>query len=198
MQQYLVWKPLHHPGVEHLRLNIDAHGVHASSQLMQSLRGHSIAASYGLKCDPHWQFQRLWMKVDASGQRSLDLQRDGGGNWTHNGRPRPDLAACQDVMLSASPFTHTPALRRCALRKGQRQVLQVAYVDLLTLDVEARSQAYQCLGLHAGTHRYLSEPQDHASSELTLDPEALLMQVSDQYLRLSARQLDPTKPQPTA
>ncbi|MCY1551559.1 putative glycolipid-binding protein [compost metagenome] len=92
-------------------------------------------------------------------------------------------------MLSASPFTHTPALQRCALEIGQSERLQVAYVDLLTLRVEARSQRYQCLRKHGGETLYRSEAEGKKSSELTVDEHALLMQASNQYLRLSSRNL---------
>lgn len=188
MQQTLVWKPWHNPGVENLRLNIDENGIQASSHLIQSLQGHSIAASYILNCDPRWRFRRLWLKVDNHGQRSLDLKRDIRGNWFHNGEPRPDLLECQHVMLSASPFTHTPPLQRCALETGQSEQLQVAYVDMLTLQVEARSQRYQRLRQEGAATLYRSEPQGRKPCELTVDRHALL-QASTQYLRLSAREL---------
>lgn len=67
MQQTLVWKPRHTPGVETLRLSQDANGIHATSHLMQVIRGNSIAASYMIDCDPRWRFRRLWLKVDNQG-----------------------------------------------------------------------------------------------------------------------------------
>ena len=105
MQQTLVWKPRHTPGVETLRLSLDANGIHATSHLMQVIRGNSIAASYMIDCDPRWRFRRLWLKVDNQGPRKLCLQRDLRGHWLLNGEPRHDLQHCQHIMLSASPFT---------------------------------------------------------------------------------------------
>jgi hypothetical protein len=189
MQQTLVWKPWHNPGVENLRLNIDENGIQATSHLMQSLRGHSIAATYVLNCDPRWRFRRLWLKVDNHGQRRIDLKRDIRGNWFHNGEPRPDLHDCQQVMLSDSPFTHTPALQRCALESGQSEQLQVAYVDLLTLKVEARGQRYQHLRQEGDTTLYRSDPEGLQSCELAVDEHALLVKASDQFLRMSSRDL---------
>jgi hypothetical protein len=189
MQQTLVWKPWHNPGVENLRLNIDEHGINATSHLMQSLRGNSIVASYVLNCDPRWRFRRLWLKVDNHGQRSLNLKRDLRGNWLLNGELRPDLSECQQVMLSDSPFTHTPALQRCALETGQSESLHVAYIDLLTLTVEPRRQRYQRLREENGRTLYRSESHCGKSSELTVDEHALLVKASDQFLRLSSRDL---------
>ncbi|PTS86734.1 hypothetical protein DBR00_01430 [Pseudomonas sp. HMWF032] len=189
MQQTLVWKPWYNPGVENLRLNIDEHGINATSHLMQSLRGNSIAATYVINCDPRWRFRHLWLKVDNHGQRSLNLRRDIRGNWFHNGEPRPDLSECQQIMLSDSPFTHTPALQRCALETGQSESLQVAYIDLLTLKVEARSQRYQRLREEGGRTLYRCEAQGSKSQELTVDEHALLVKASDQFLRLSSRDL---------
>ncbi|MFP6850251.1 MAG: putative glycolipid-binding domain-containing protein [Pseudomonas sp.] len=189
MQQTLVWKPWHNPGVENLRLNIDEHGINATSHLMQSLRGNSIVASYVINCDTRWRFRRLWLKVDNHGQRSINLKRDIRGNWFHNGEPRPDLSECQQIMLSDSPFTHTPTLQRCALETGQSESLQVAYIDLLTLKVEARSQRYQHLREEAGKTLYRYESPGIESSELTVDEHALLVKASNQFLRLSSKDL---------
>lgn len=138
MQQTLVWKPWHNPGVENLRLNIDAHGINAT---------------YALNCEL-----------------------------------RPDLNECQQVMLSQSPFTHTPALQRCALETGQSKLLQVAY-DLLTLKVEAHSQRYQRLREQGGRPLYRSEAQGKKSNELTVNEHALLVKASEQFLRMSSRDL---------
>lgn len=189
MQQSLVWKPWSNPGVEHLSLDIDSHGINASSHLMQSIRGSSIAATYVLKCDVRWRFRSLWLKVDNHGQRSLDLRRDIRGLWFLNGELREDLGHCQQVMLSASPYTHTPALQRCALEIGESEQLEVAYVDQLSLRVEARSQRYQCLSHSEGQTLYRSEAEGHAASELLVDQDALLMRSSAQYLRISSRTL---------
>lgn len=191
MQQTLVWKPWAHPGVENLRLQMDSNGIHASSHLMLSRNGHSLAATYVLDYDPRWRFRRLWLKVDDLGQKSLTLYRDIRGNWYHNGEPRPDLAHCQHVVLSASPFTHTPVLERCALETGQSEQLQVAYIDLLTLKVEPRTQHYLCLSQQANQSSYRYETPGTPASELTLDQHGLLMQASEQYVRLSARTLAP-------
>lgn len=52
MQHNVVWKPWHTPGVENLRLDSDSNGINASSHLLQNLKGHSMAATYVLNCDP--------------------------------------------------------------------------------------------------------------------------------------------------
>lgn len=189
MQQTLTWKPWHNPGVENLRLNIDDSGIGVSSHLLQSLGGQSIAARYVLNCDPHWHFRRLWLQVDSHGPRSLRLHRDIQGRWFHNGRPRPDLRHCQHVMFSTSPFTHTPVLQRCALQVGQSERLQVAHVDMLSLEVEARGQHYECLRQHGGETLYRSAAEGARSSELITDEHALLITAADQFLRLSSRNL---------
>ncbi|MBM7060107.1 putative glycolipid-binding domain-containing protein [Pseudomonas sp. UL073] len=189
MQQHLTWKPWSNPGVENLRLKHDAGGIHASSHLIQNLRGHSIAATYVLNCDPRWRFRRLWLQVDNHGQRSLILERDIRGRWLLNGEPRNDLGDCQQVMLSASPFTHTPALQRCALETGQSAALQVAWIDMLSLKVEARQQRYLCLRQQSDHTLYRCEAEGKPPRELTVDPDALLIDAREQYQRMSVRTL---------
>ena len=189
MQQTLVWKPRYTPGVETLRLSQDDSGIHATSHLMQVIKGNSIVANYLIDCDARWRFRRLWLKVDNHGQRSLCLQRDLRGNWVLNGELRPELQQCQHVMLSASPFTHTPVLQRSALETGQSDEMQVAYVDLLELKVEPRRQRYQCLRQRPGESLYRSQVEDHASEELSMDDQALLLKANERFLRLSQREL---------
>src|SRR5690606_5758850 len=189
MQQTLVWKPRHTPGVETLVLSQDANGIHATSHLMQVIRGNSIVANYLIDCDERWRFRRLWLKVDNQGQRSLSLQRDLRGNWLLNGELRPELQNCQHVMLSASPFTHTPLLQRSALETGQSDEMQIALIDLLNFKVEPRRQRYQCLRRRPGENLYRSQAQGHAQEDLSVDDQALLLNANEQYLRLSQREL---------
>ena len=189
MQQTLVWKPSHTPGLETLRLSKDANGIHATSHLMQVIKGNSIAANYLIDCDTRWRFRRLWLNVDNQGQRKLCLQLDLRGNWLLNGEPRPDLQHCQHVMLSASPFTHTPLLQRCALETGQSDEVTVAYVDMLSLRVEPRLQRYHCLRRRPGESRYRSQVEGHTHEELSVDDHALLLRTNEQYLRLNLDQL---------
>ncbi|HSC84518.1 MAG TPA: putative glycolipid-binding domain-containing protein [Pseudomonas sp.] len=189
MQQSLVWKPWDNPGVEHLNLDIDSNGINASSHLLQSIRGNSIAATYVLKYDERWRFRRLWLKVDNLGQRSLELRRDPRGHWFLNGQQRDDLRDCQQVMLSASPFTHTPVLQRCALEVGQSEQFSVAHIDLLSLRIEPRQQHYHCLSQNDRQAVYQYEAEGHPGCELSVDQFALLQQASEQFVRVSQRTL---------
>ncbi|AVO51833.1 putative glycolipid-binding domain-containing protein [Ectopseudomonas mendocina] len=189
MQQTLVWKPWYTAGVETLRLSQDANGIHATSHLMQVIKGNSIVANYLIDCDTRWRFRRLWLKVDNHGQRSLCLHRDLRGNWLLDGQPRPDLLDCQHVMLSASPFTHTPPLQRSALETGQSDEMQVAYIDMLSLKIEPRQQRYQCLRRRPGETLYRSQAEGSPQTELCVDDQALLLKANEHYLRLSQRDL---------
>lgn len=189
MQQNLVWKPWDGHGVEHLGLASAGDGISASSHLIQSTRGNSIAAAYLLKYDERWRFRRLWLKADNHGQRSLELSRDIRGRWHLGDQLREDLGECQQVMLSASPFPHTPLLQRSPLAVGDSERFYVAHVDLLSLRVEARQQRYQCLHRQASHAVYLCEAEGHAPCELTLDASGLLVQAIGQFVRVSQRTL---------
>lgn len=187
MQQNLVWKPWTAPGVEHLGLTLSADGIVASSHLLRSIRGDSIAAAYLLRYDARWRLRSLWLKVDNHGPRSLQLRRDMHGRWWQGNAPRDDLAECQQVVLSASPFTHTPLLQRSALAVGDSERLCVAYVDLHSLRIEPRWQRYQCLQRQASHAVYLYEAEGHPPCELTLDADGLLVQAIGQFIRTERR-----------
>ncbi|MFC5699128.1 putative glycolipid-binding domain-containing protein [Pseudomonas sp. GCM10022186] len=74
-----------------------------------------------LDSDPRWRFRHLWLKVENHGQSSLRLDRDIRGRWLLNGQHRRGLDT------------------------GQREQLQIAYIDLPSLRVEARQSRYHCL-----------------------------------------------------
>ncbi|MGP0174937.1 putative glycolipid-binding domain-containing protein [Pseudomonas sp. NCHU5208] len=189
MQQTLVWKPWHTPGVESLRLTHDDKGIHAASHLMQVIRGESIAASYLIDCNPQWQFRRLWLKVENHGQRRLCLRRDEQGNWLVDGVARPDLQGCQHIMLSASPFTHTPILQCCDLQAGQSQDMQVVYIDLPSLQIQVRQQRYECLSMSPEESFYHSQTEGCLGEELEVDGQTLLLNANERYMCLSQREL---------
>ncbi|WP_271409107.1 putative glycolipid-binding domain-containing protein [Pseudomonas sp. Q1-7] len=190
MQQTLVWKPLTTPGMESLRLSMDEQGIHASSHLVQNQNGQSIAATYVLDSDPRWRFRHLWLKVENRGPRSLRLDRDIRGRWLLNGQHRRDLDHCQLVMLSGTPFTHTPALQRCSLESGQSEQLRVAYIDLPSLRVEARQLRYHCLRQQPRHSLYRCEAEGREAIELTVDRQSLLLEAQGHYQRLCARTLE--------
>lgn len=189
MQLNLVWKPWTNPGVEHLSLAIASDGISASGQLIQSIRGDSIAVTYLLSYDQRWRFRRLWLQVDNQGRRSLELRRDIRGHWHLNGRLREDLGDCQQVMLSATPFTHTALLQSGSLAVGDSERFCVAHVDLLSLRVEPRRQRYHCLQRHASHAVYRCEAEGHEPCELTLDDNGLLVQAIGQFIRTSRQTL---------
>jgi hypothetical protein len=181
--------PLTTPGLESLRLSMDEQGIHASSHLVQNHEGQSIAATYVLDSDPRWRFRHLWLKVENQGSRSLRLDRDVRGRWLLNGQRRHDLDQCQLVMLSATPFTHTPALQRCGLNTGQSEQLQVAYIDLPSLRVEARQLRYHCLRQQARYSLYRCEAEGCRAIELTVNRQSLLLEAHGLYQLMSERTL---------
>src|SRR5690606_37746820 len=122
------------------------------------------------------------------------LRRDIRGCWLLGGEPREDLAECQQAVLSASPFTHTPLLQRSALAVGDSERMRVAHVDLHGLRVEARWLRYQCLQRQASHAVYLCEAEGHPPCELTLDDDGLLVQAIGQFVRVSRRVLREAEP----
>ena len=96
------------------------------------------------------------------------------------------MSAHHAVGLALHPHPFAAAQRAGT---GQSDQVQVPYIDLLSLKVEPRQQRYQCLRRRAGESLYRSQVEGHAQEELSVDDQALLLKVDEQYLRLSQREL---------
>jgi hypothetical protein len=102
----------------------------------------ALYARYRVVCDKSW---RTKSAAVYAGDRQVELQSDGSGNWSVDGRPAPHLKGATDVDITATPFTNTLPIRRLGLKPGQGQNILVAYVDLSGLAVTADPQRYTCL-----------------------------------------------------
>jgi len=149
---------------------------------MRSTRSDSARGrfSYEIVCDGDWTFRTLRLEA-ATGERAIELESRGRGEWTVNGEPRSDLDECIDIDLSGSPFTNSLPIRRLDLAIDDEADLVMAYVDFEELTVLPDAQRYT--RLDEDLYRYESLDSDF-TRDLTVDAAGFVVEYPGLFERV--------------
>jgi hypothetical protein len=128
------------------------------------LRGHTsaveegrpYAVQYDIALGDQWRTREVRVSSDTvEGPRSTVLLSDGGGHWTVDGLPAPNLDGLVDVDLEASACTNTLPVHRLPLPAGEVVTASAVYVRAIDLSVTRLDQTYRRIGDR--TYDYTSE-----------------------------------------
>lgn len=134
------WQRLDEPGLEVWCFQPDTEGYLAISSVVHA-GADPFGLSYVWQLDRDWRTHRLELLLSSPSIQALTIERFDNG-WIVNGQQRPDLAQCDEIDLSATPFCNTLAMR---LLKGSGE-LTTLYVDLPSLQLMPSRQRYTALG----------------------------------------------------
>ena len=177
----VAWAWTDRPGLETLRLVRNAAGTTAEGSVLVILAGAPISARYTVEHDAAWRFRQARIETDRSGAtRAIDIRRGENGQWTIDGIRHHDLDGCDDLDLTITPYTNTPALVSQPLTPGTSRRLRVAWVLVPGFDVQAVEQEYTRLdssGPDVRTARYRYHNLDSGfTGELTLGADGLVVE----------------------
>jgi len=163
-----MWGSVQWPGGEHLDLRADAGGVVADGVVLAAPEGDPIRLAYRVECDADWRTR--FLSVHFHGDSRRTLVRDDAGNWSVDGRARPDLNGCTDIDIALTPFTNTLPIRRLGLAAGGAADLRIVYVQPAPEPLfSAADQRYTRLA----DDRYRYESGDFRS-EIEVDRDGLV------------------------
>jgi hypothetical protein len=178
MQRNVMWSPVDAPGLEHLRLTVEASEITADGEIITTQFGNRpLRIDYWVQCDAQWRVRQLRVSTEGIEPLAVILTSDGAGHWVdEQGNARSDLDGCIDVDIMATPFTNTLPIRRLPWKPGQSADLTVAYVTLPTLEVVPAPQRYTSLetGPNGGRFRYESLSSGY-TNELPVDGDGLVL-----------------------
>ncbi|HEX2912169.1 MAG TPA: putative glycolipid-binding domain-containing protein [Chloroflexia bacterium] len=195
MQLDILWQGWDYPSLEHLRLAISDREIEADSlfvgqhyRLDEDEDRSPFRFQYNIKCNSQWQILQLDIKLLSPDQTSqvLALKSDGAGSWFDSkGTLLPDLAGCQDVDISITPFTNTLPIRRLSLQPGESADIRVLYIKLPELQYKPVQQRYTCIDQdkHGGLYRF-EVPGSDFVVELPVDENKLVLDYPELFRRV--------------
>jgi hypothetical protein len=124
------WSALGWDGLEHLELHVVANEIVATSVVIGTFGGLRHGTHYLVRLEHDWTFKSLHLDRTDGAKLALSLSN---GLWSTEGRGLSDLAGCQDIDLSGSPFTNTLPIRKLGWEVGQSRRLRMAYIPFDTL-----------------------------------------------------------------
>jgi hypothetical protein len=180
-----LWTPWDTPGLEDLRLTVDADGVRADGLIIGVADDGPYRLRYSVRCDTDWRVRETRVVRLDRGVAPIVLRADGAGHWTTGeGEPLPALDRCIDIDLVGSPFTNTLPIRRLGLADGESRDLTMAYIWVPELTVTPDPQRYTRLA----ADRYLFESRDSDfRAELPLDEHGLVRDYPGLFRRVWPR-----------
>jgi hypothetical protein len=115
--------------------------------------------------------------ASEAGDRSVTILGDGSGQWSVDGRPRPELDGCLDVDLEASAFTNAFPIRRLGLDEGEEAEAPAAWVRAPHLAVERLEQRYRRVASPADRLSFdYAAPELAFGARLSCDPGGLTLE----------------------
>ncbi len=155
MRRDIVWELIGQKGLEHLALEIGADRIVADGVVVTDFGEGSFRLDYRVVCDGSWDLRSAELSLErGGGQHRIQIRRGETGEWTVDGKPRPDFAGCAFIDIRATPFTNTLPIRRLRLAPDERRVLRVVYVPIPELELSAAEQAYTRLDASEPPHRF--------------------------------------------
>lgn len=117
----------------------------------------------------------------ASGDRTTQIEHVDGA-WTVDGEERPDLGGATDVDITATPATNALPIRRLGLAVGSRADIEVAWVQVPSLEVRLGRQRYTRVGPRA----YCFESRDREFRRtLTVDADGFVLSYPGLFERVT-------------
>jgi hypothetical protein len=138
--------------------------------------GEVWAVSYEIEVDEEWRTRRAHVSSrSAGGEREIQTESDGQGNWWADGAEVPHVAGCLDLDLESSAFTNAFPVQRMRVEIGARAEAPAAYVRAADLRIERLEQRYARLADRDGGEVYDYEsPAFNFLSQLAYDESGLV------------------------
>jgi uncharacterized protein len=142
-----LWRSLDHPGCDSCRLFKVTRGWRLSGTAVFSDARRPWHVQYDVVADDAFRTKSATV-VGYSGKRPIDIRiRSAGiGRWRIDGVLRAEVAGCLDVDLGFTPATNLLALRRLALKVGQKADAPAAYLTFPGLRFTTLPQRYERVG----------------------------------------------------
>jgi hypothetical protein len=182
MQHNILWSGIENSSLENCIIENNATGIFIRSTIIGSYQQEIYEVAYTLQLDKSWHTQSCSIRCQHNNEiRGVELEKTVAG-WILNGETKPEFDACIDVDIRLTPFTNSLPINRLKLKIGQKQEIDVIYIDILSNSVKNVQQRYQCTA--ANQYRY-ENMANHFEAEIQVDDLGLIID----YPQLFKRQI---------
>lgn len=123
--------------IEHCVVKIGASSIAAEGLMLAGIEPDEFGMRYRIVVDAEWAGFRS-LHVTKLGGATVALRHDGYGEWTDGeGKKRPDLSKCLDVVIDGSLFPISVTARRLAWKANKAVELPAIHIALPSLEVSA-------------------------------------------------------------
>lgn len=168
-------------GLEHVDVRPSDGGHTISGVVIGEEDGSRFGLHYRLKVDSLWHTKAVHLQT-TSGQM-LDLESNGQGSWTENGKARPDLQGCIDVDIQATPLTNTLPIRRLEWASGQTTDIRLCYIAVPDLTASAQDQRYTAI--EPGSLYRFESVASGFTADLPVDADGFVRDYPELFRRLN-------------
>jgi uncharacterized protein len=179
-----LWRRLDQPGLDACCLFRLANGWRLSGSSVFREQRKNCRFSHEVTTDREWKIREARVS-GCLGRRPIELRIRPGrsGQWRINDQVRKGMADCIDVDLGFTPATNQIALRRLALRIGERAEAPAAYVQFPRMNLVRLPQTYRRTGR---TSYFYESPTASYSGTLQVLPSGAVRDYPDVFELLAA------------
>lgn len=147
-------------------------------RIVGEVDGGEEPCRYAIRIDGDGVFRHASI---TSGTRSTQIEHE-DAVWSVDGEPRPDLAGAIDIDITATPATNALPIRRLKLAVGGHSDVEVAWVQVPSLDVGVGRQRYTRVGPRA----YCFESRDRDFRRtITVDDDGFVLSYPGLFERVT-------------
>ena len=179
----LLWRRKDISSLEYCTLSERGAELVLAGTVVTDFEGQPARCNYEVVCLSTWLTRRVRVDVEqGAAWASLELVRDGSGNWWRGAEQLVDLNGLVDVDISISPSTNTLPIRRLDLANGQSAEVTAVWIRLPQLSIERLPQRYTRTGEQS--YRYASRGGAF-TADLTVDELGLVVRYDRYWERLA-------------
>ncbi len=164
----LVYRSIDTHRLEYARLRLSEAGGVGDGTIVGTYADRPLRVRHEYTCDSRWHLRNVSVEVLGVGRTLISLAADEDGIWRRvDGETlQSPIFHCYDVAVGLTPLPTAFTLRRIALEPRQAAIVNVASIELPSLDVRLVEHRYTCLSAESGRRRYRFENFDSGERAL--------------------------------
>ena len=174
--------------LEHARLRVSAAGGVGDGTIVGVFAGAPLRVRHEYTCDSRWHVRNVSVEVLAADRRLLSLSADEDGIWRRVDGGLLEIPSfnCFDVAVALTPLSCALTVRRLDLRPREAAIVNVASIDVPSLDIRLIEHRYTALDdARGGPQRYRLENFDSGErAVITFDAQGVVAAYEASYARV--------------